>query len=127
MSRVSFGKCGGGGRRNSKRLEIPEPALLITMADRHRALLLNISATGGKVRAERTPSVGSELFLQVGDIDVYARVIWERRHTCGLQFEPPLDDWLVEKLRIDSNGGGKAHLGAAEKGGADDWASGVAR
>ena len=97
------------------------------MADRHRALLLNISATGASVRAEKTPKIGTELFLQVGDIDVYARVIWERRGTCGLEFEARLDEWLVEKLRLESIGGGKAKLGAAEKGGADDWTTGVAR
>jgi hypothetical protein len=108
-------------------VEVPEPALLITMADRHRSLLLNISATGAMVRVEKTPSVGAEVFLQVRDIDVYARVIWQRDDACGLAFEPPLDDWLVEKLRIDSNGGGKAHLRPAEKGGADDWTTGVAR
>jgi hypothetical protein len=127
MSRRNFGKRGGGGRRTSKRAEIPQPALLITMADRHRAMLLNISATGAMLRAENTPDVLSELFLQVGPIDVYAHVIWKRHNVCGLEFQPALDEWLVEKLRIESTSDGKAHLKPAERGGVDDWTTGVAR
>jgi hypothetical protein len=110
-----------------KRVEIPQPALLITMADRHRAMLLNISATGAMLRAENTPDVRREVFLQVGDIDVFAHVVWKRGDTCGLEFQPPIDRWMVEKLRVDTGCGGKEQLKPAERGGADDWVRGVAR
>ena len=79
------------------------------------------------MRAEKTPAVKTELFLQVGEIDVYAQVAWRKGDTCGLKFERPLDAWCVEKLRVDCNRGTKADLKAAEKGGADDWSTGVAR
>lgn len=124
---MSFGKRQGGGRRSAKRVCASQPAILITMSDRHRALLFNISRTGAKLRAESPPSVGTELFLQVGDLDVYAKVVWRRGEECGLHFDHEIRDWDVERLNFEASRGGKATLMPAEKGGADDWVAGVAR
>jgi hypothetical protein len=101
--------------------------LLITMSDRHPAILYNISETGALLRARAAPSEHTELFLQVGALDVYARVIWKAGEECGLEFEIPIRRWDVEQLRIEAAKGTEARLSAAQKGGADDWASGVAR
>lgn len=128
MSREqTFGKSKGGGRRSAARVDAPLPALLITMSERHPALLFNISRTGAKLRAKAAPSKGTELFLQVGTVDVYARIVWRRGEVCGLRFEHEIRSWDVEQLRLEAKKGTTARLSAAEKGGADDWATGLAR
>lgn len=124
---TGFGKRGGGGRRSSRRVRAPLPALLITMGDRHPAILYNISETGALLSAKNTPAEKTELFLQVDSLDVYARVVWRRGEECGLEFESPIRPWDVELLRSNASKGMQARLTAAEKGGADDWAAGVAR
>lgn len=124
---MTFGKCQGGGRRLAKRVSAPQPAILITMSDRHRALLFNISRTGAMLCAEKIPSVGTELFLQVGEVDVYARVAWTDGDRCGFNFDEEIRDWDVELLQYEANKGTKATLQASERGGADDWAAGIAR
>ena len=124
---MAFGKCQGGGRRSAKRVPAAQPALLITMSDRHRALLYNISRTGAMLCAEKMPSNGTELFLQVGVVDVHARVVWTNGDQCGLRFEQEIRDWDVELLNFEANRGTKGTLQAAEKGGVDDWTAGVAR
>jgi hypothetical protein len=124
---TTFGKQDGGGRRKARRVDAPLPALLITMGDRHPAILYNISETGALLRARSAPAKGTELFLQVDSLDVYARVIWRRGEECGLEFEAPIRRWDVEQLRVQAGKGTEARLTASEKGGADDWASGVAR
>lgn len=124
---MTFGNRGGGGRRAAKRVDAPLPAVLITMSDRHPALLFDISQSGGKLRAKEAPAKNTELFLQVGDLDVYAKVVWQRGELCGLQFEREIRVWDVEQLRLEAAKGISAKLTAAEKGGADDWRSGVAR
>lgn len=124
---MTFGTCQGGGRRSARRVEAPQPALLITMSDRHRALLSDISRTGAKLSAETVPSVGTELFLQVGGVDVYAKVVWTDGDQCGLKFDEEIRDWDVEILHYQVSRGTKATLHAAERGGADDWVTGVAR
>lgn len=103
------------------------PALLITMSERHPAILSNISETGAKLRAQDAPKKGTELFLQVGKLDVYAYVIWKRGEQCGLKFQHPIRAWDVEQLRHEAGKGMQARLTAAEKGGVDDWVAGVAR
>lgn len=128
MSRSTiFGRQGGGGRRSARRVETPLPALLITMSDRHPAILYNISETGALLRAKNAPAERTELFLQVDSLDVYARVVWKNGEECGLEFEAPIRSWDVELLRAQASKGTEARLTAAEKGGADDWAAGVAR
>ncbi len=122
-----FGKQGGGGRRAARRIYAPLPALLITMADRHPAVLYNISETGARLRARNAPAERTELFLQVDSLDIYARVVWQRGEECGLEFERPIRRWDVELLRSNADKGVEARLTAAEKGGADDWETGVAR
>lgn len=123
----SFGKQSGGGRRSARRVQAPLPALLITMGDRHPAILYNISETGAHLRAKDAPSEKTELFLQVASLDVYARVVWKRGEECGLAFDDPIRAWDIELLRAQAEKGIEARLTAAEKGGADDWATGVAR
>lgn len=124
---MSFGKSGGGGRRATERVKAPMPALLITMSDRHPALLFDISRTGARLRAKDPPPKGTELFLQAGGVDVYAKVIWQKADAVGLVFETQITAWDVEYLRMNAMKAGKANMTAAEKGGADDWSNGVAR
>jgi len=71
-----LGKKGGGGRRSSKRVRAPLPALLITMGDRRPAILYNISETDALRSAKNTPAEKTKLFLQVDSLDIHARVVW---------------------------------------------------
>ena len=50
---MTFGTRNGGGRRSAKRVDAPLPALLITMSNRHPALLFDISQTGAKLRPRK--------------------------------------------------------------------------
>ena len=127
VKKVAFGKQDGGGRRSAKRVLAPLPALLITMSDRHPALLFNISQTGARLRAKQAPPKGTELFLQVGGLDVYAHVVWSRGEQCGLEFQREINTFDLEMLRREGFKGADAGMSAAEKGGADDWSTGVAR
>lgn len=124
---MTFGKQGGGGRRLKKRVSAPLPALLITMSDRHPAILFDISETGARLRAKDVPRKGEELFLQVGGLDVYAHVVWIKGDNCGLQFCDPIHGFAVHQLSIEAGSGTRARMTAAQKGGADDWKTGVAR
>lgn len=126
-SMTIFGRCEGGGRRLVKRVSAPLPALLVTMSDRHRAILFNISRTGARLRAENAPPKGTELFLQVSDLAIYAKVVWQTSEECGLLFEREIRGWDVELLHHEASKGAQARMTAAQKGGADDWATGVAR
>lgn len=110
-----------------KRIDTPLPALLITMGDRHPAILLDMSETGARLRAKDAPAKGTEVFLRVGSLDVYARVVWTRKEHCGIRFEQPVRPYDIHQISIEAGKGGRAGMTAAQKGGADDWGTGVAR
>lgn len=96
------------------------------MGDRRPAILYNISETDALRSAKNTPAEKTKLFLQVDSLDIHARVVWKRDEECGLEFESPIRPWDVELLRSNVSKGTQAKLTAAEKGGADDWATEVA-
>jgi hypothetical protein len=112
---MAFGKSGGGGRRVEKRVGAPMQALLITMSERNPALLLDISATGARLRAKNPPPSGTELFLQAGGVDVYARVAWQEGDSVGLAFESRIVGWDVEYLRANALRAGDREIAPAEK------------
>jgi len=122
---MSFGKRDGGGRRLTKRVTAPLPAVLITMSDRHPAILFDISEVGAQLRARDAPKKGREVFLQVGDVDVYAHVVWRKGDVCGLKFCDPIRGFDIHQLAFEA--GSKGRMSAAQKGGVDDWKNGVAR
>ena len=124
---MSFGKRNGGGRRSAKRVTAPLPALIITMSDRHPAILFDISEAGARLRARDAPSKGREVFLQVGNVDVYAYVVWRRGEVCGLKFCDPIRGFDVHQLAFEAAGASGARISPAQKGGVDDWKNGVAR
>jgi hypothetical protein len=124
---MSFGKRNGGGRRSAKRVTAPLPALLITMSDRHPALLFDISEVGAQLRARDAPKKGLEVFLQVGDVDVYAQVVWSKGDVCGLKFCDPIRGFDLHQLAFEAAGAAGARISPAQKGGVDDWKNGVAR
>lgn len=79
------------------------------------------------LRAENAPRVGEELFLQVGALEIYARVVWRDGEDCGLKFDREIRGWEIAQVTFEANRGTKGALRPAEKGGADDWNAGLAR
>jgi len=124
---MPFGKRNGGGRRSAKRVTAPLPALLITMSDRHPAILFDISEVGARLRAREAPKKGREVFLQVGDMEVHAHVVWRIGELCGLKFCDPIRGFDIFQLSFEAATGASGRMSAAQKGGADDWRNGVAR
>lgn len=123
----TFGKRGGGGRRELERVAAEWPALLVSLSERHPAILLEISTTGARVQVANPPKKFSEVFLVVDHINAYSRIVWRRGEICGLRFESEIDSFDVEQLRRRTSDPQEARLTPLEKGGADDWRSGLAR
>lgn len=123
----TFGKRGGGGRRADDRIAAPLPAYVISLSTRHRALLANISATGARVRVEDPPKRGSEVFLMVNGLDLFGRIIWKSGEHCGIRFDDRVEPFALELMRRKADAAAAVRMTAAQEGGADDWATGVAR
>jgi len=121
----AFGKREGGGRRNAEREDLSLIAVFTTRTRSHSALLVDLSATGARVRGNDLPEVDEDLILTVEDVSSYGIVKWKRMGFCGIEFDAPLSlaaiKQLEHKVRI-ARGLPPQIMAAME-----DWAIGLAR
>lgn len=123
----SFGKRGGGGRRADEREQVGIPALLVSLTQRHPAILMEISTTGARVRVADPPKKGSEVFLVVEQLNIYGRIVWRSGEVCGLNFAHETNTYDVELVRRKASSPDQSRMTPQQKGGTADWRSGLAR
>lgn len=120
-----FGKCVGGGRRSAARMDVPLVAVVTTLHESRSAIVVDVSATGAKLRGTNLPKSAEDLFLTVEGIVVFGTVAWEENDERGVAFDAPLAprDEALLKRKVDEARGLPPELKAAF----DDWAVGFAR
>ncbi len=120
-----FGKSHGGGRRSAPREKAPLFALFSTITRSHRAIVVDISATGARLRGTDLPGTGDLLEVSIDGLRAFASIIWSDGRQCGIAFESPLTSAEVERLRqkVTAVAGLSPQLKAA----LDDWMTGFAR
>jgi len=122
---MKFGKRIGGGRRADDRITAPLMAVLTTRAKRHVAELVDISATGARLRGNDLPPHGDEVILAVDRVRVFSIVCWHDAGDCGLQFDEPLSqDALADVRREVAEAAG---IPVVMRAALEDWVSGTAR
>lgn len=126
---TDFGKRldGPGGRRAAPRKPSFTATGIMTVDRSQVGYLLDVSATGAKLDGGGGLSIGQDIWLKTGNIDVLAQVVWSGRSICGVQFDTPLTDDEIKQLSQVPQGALFASLSTEEKLGAADWANGLVR
>ena len=124
-----FGKRidGPGGRRAAPRSNTFRAAGIMTLDRSQVGYLLDVSTTGAKLDGAGDLSIGQDIWLRVGKIDILATVVWTGPNNCGVHFDTPLDDTTVALLAQVPQGAMYARLSPEEKLGAADWLNGLIR
>lgn len=100
-------------------------ALLTTRSRSHSAVLIDVSASGTRVRGDDLPIVGAELIMSAEKVRAFGTVRWLSGTDCGVEFDQPLSEMEVLSLRrAVAKGMG---LPPEMKAALDDWVLGVAR
>lgn len=120
-----FGKRQGGGRRTAPREETPLFAVFSTVSRSDRALVVDVSATGARLRGDHLPPCGESLELSIERARAFGTVMWSEGRECGIAFDEPMSAAEVLSLRdrVSALGGLPPQL----KGALDDWMTGFAR
>ena len=121
----NFGRANGGGRRASLREHAPILVVYFTMSRSDTADLVNISATGARLRGDMLPDKGEELVMTMEGVRTYGSVVWSDDDECGVAFDRPLVPGSLQKLRhsVLLAGG----LTPDQKQAFDMWTMGAAR
>jgi hypothetical protein len=122
---MAFGKAYGGGRREGGREAAPLTVLLTTVSRSYSAQLIDLSATGARLRCDDLPAIGVELDMMAGRIKTFCTVRWASDSEFGVQFFDPLPqaDGISVRREVAAGMGLDPSLRAAM----DDWVLGVAR
>jgi len=120
-----FGKRNGGGRRRAQRESAPAIGVFTTVTKSHAAVLVDISATGARLRTDDLPEFGEELMVNVESIRAFGCVAWVRGDQFGVAFDEVLNQADVHQLRcrLARSAGLPPEMSAAM----DDWTTGLAR
>jgi hypothetical protein len=120
----TFGKCEGGGRRLSPRTAAPLIALITTLNETRSAVVVDVSATGARLRGSNLPPKWADLFIHVEGVVGFGTVQWEEGDERGIAFDVALhpdDEQLLQQKVREMHG-----LPPEIKAAFDDWTQGVA-
>ena len=98
---MGFGRRvdGVGGRRKALREPLLVRAAMTSLHASRMIAILNISVTGARVRGPILPAASHDVLLRFASIETMGRVAWRNGDLAGIEFDEPLTDEEVEKLR----------------------------
>ena len=99
----TFGKAGGGSRREASRAPAPLLTVLSTVAADRHVDLMNVSDRGVRLAAPDLPSEGEDVIFEAECVQAFGRVVWSRDGQCGVAFEAPMATDQVERLRQEAD------------------------
>jgi PilZ domain len=115
------------GRRRAPRAEIALPASINTVTGRRTVDLHNLSCTGAMIEGSPLPTVGADIVIKCGEVDVFGIVIWARPGKCGVAFDQPITQQDVVRLRGSGQETARTGITPDEHQAAQDWAHGRGR
>ena len=121
----TFGKCEGGGRRSAARRPTPLIALVTTLHETRSAVVIDVSATGARLRGKNLPPKYADLFIHIEGVVTFGSVQWEDGDHRGIFFDEPLapsDEAFLRKKASEAQG-----LPPEIKVALDEWSSGAVR
>ena len=121
----TFGKRKGGGRRSATRSPVPLIAIVKTLKGAHSSVLIDVSATGARLRGRDLPQCDEDLSITVEGISAFGTVAWAEGNERGVAFDVSLSARDEEFLRqkVAQFRGMPASIRAAF----GDWSMGFAR
>lgn len=122
-----FGKRIGGGRHGASREKLPRPAMLSTIENCDTAMVIDLFATGARLRGDKLPPLDEVVSIKLDCVRAFGVVAWLSGDECGVRFDDPLSKFEFERLRREVKLASLAWHSLDERVAQDDWASGMAR
>ena len=122
-----FGKRVGGGRRSASREQLPLPAVVSTINERHGVELVDLSATGARLRGPDLPPAGEALWVKIDTLSRFGLVAWSDADECGIAFDVPVRGHELARLRNEVHTATLVAGSVQKMLALQDWQTGFAR
>lgn len=86
-------------RRRSQRAAVVVPASVVTMSSYQYFELIDLSATGAKMRGDTFPPLGKTALFRIQSYQTLCRVVWADNGVCGVRFDELIPARVLEDLR----------------------------
>src|SRR3954447_132175 len=98
----NFGKRtdGLGGRRRNEREPVVLAASAIAPGTSRSVVGTDVSPIGAKLQARELPKIGTAVLVSVGEVELFAKVVWSRFDECGITFDEPLAGHIMAHLKV---------------------------
>ncbi len=87
--------------------------------------LVNISATGAKLRGTQMPEVGRTALFRLDPFQALCKVVWAGNGLCGVRFEEQLPPRLLAQFRKAGNTSQVGMLTPDEQQVKEEWTEGM--
>lgn len=88
------------GRRARSRLRTRLPARIVTLYGTRNTLLLDLSLTGARIKADADMSCGQTIVLEVALFEAFGKIVWIAGGSCGVSFDEPISSKLLLAMRV---------------------------
>lgn len=110
-------------RRRSPRASVLLPASVVTMTAYQFLDLVNLSASGAKLRGTMIPDVGKQAMFRLDQFQVLCKVVWATDDLCGVRFDEHIPPRVLAHFKDE----GTVRLGTLlpdEQQAVEEWTSG---
>lgn len=89
-------------RRDHPRTSCVVPVEVHIPSGIRRGVILDLSSSGIRIEMDSAPAVGTPALVKWDGQEVMGQIIWEKGGSCGMRFDRPLPDGLVEEVKMIS-------------------------
>ena len=120
------GERAGGtlNRRRSKRASVLLPASVVTMSAYQYFEVINLSASGAKLRGSITPAVSKTALFRLDEFQVLCKVVWATEELCGVRFDEPIPPGVLARFNYAGSTAKMGMVTPEEKQAEEGWTNG---
>jgi hypothetical protein len=111
-------------RRRSARASVILSASVVTMSAYQYFDLINLSATGAKLRGSVFPDIGKTALFRLDRFQALCKVVWVKDGLCGVRFDELLPPALLAHFRKVGSAAQVGMLTPGEQQAKDEWTEG---
>jgi len=86
-------------RRRERRDALGIAVSLFSVTQSRVVLMVDASASGSRISGLNLPGIGKDIVLEVGDVELFGRVVRSAGEEAAIEFEHPINESVLKRLQ----------------------------